>query len=71
MGKSGSLTVLYAMLVLFGLFVGALSPYILGILKPAFGLANGFACLSAVYICSALCILIAVLFFYRKDLCET
>lgn len=55
----------------FGLFVGALSPYILGILKPAFGLANGFACLSAVYVCSAVCILIAVLFFYRKDLCET
>ncbi|HNX34528.1 MAG TPA: MFS transporter [Kiritimatiellia bacterium] len=54
----------------FGLVIGALSPYILGILKPAFGLANGFACLSAVYVFSALCILIAVLFFYKKDLCE-
>ena len=54
----------------FGLVVGALSPYILGLLKPAFGLANGFACLSVVYVCSALCILIAVLFFYKKDTLE-
>jgi len=105
MGKSGSLSVLYVTLVLFGLFrgvyeanlwasiydmidvryrsaatgfmlsfglvIGALAPYILGILKPVFGLANGFACLSAVYVCSALCILIAVLFFYKKDMRET
>ena len=102
MGKSGSLSVLYVTLVLFGLFrgvyeanlwasiydmidvryrsaatgfmlsfglvIGALAPYILGILKPVFGLANGFACLSAVYVCSGLFILIAVLFFYKKDM---
>jgi len=55
----------------FGLVIGALAPYILGILKPAFGLANGFACLSAVYVCSGLCILISVLFFYQKDLRPT
>ncbi len=54
----------------FALVIGALSPYILGLLKPAFGLANGFACLSAVYVCSALCLLIAVLFFYKKDMCD-
>ena len=54
----------------FGLVIGALSPYILGLLKPAFGLANGFACLSAVYVGSALCILLAVLFFYKRDICE-
>ena len=52
----------------FGLVIGALAPYILGLLKPAFGLANGFACLSAVYVCSGLCILMAVLFFYKKDM---
>jgi len=52
----------------FGLVIGALAPYILGILKPAFGLANGFACLSVVYVGSGLCILTAVLFFYKKDL---
>lgn len=103
MGQSASLAILYATLVLFGLFrgvyeanlwasvydivdvryrsaatgfmlsfglvIGALSPYILGLLKPAIGLANGFACLSAVYVLSALCILIAVLFFYKKDMC--
>jgi len=34
-------------------------------------LANGFACLSAVYVCSGLCILISVLFFYQKDLRPT
>ena len=54
----------------FGLVIGALAPYILGRLKPAFGLANGFACLSAVYVGSALCILFAVLFFYKKNICE-
>lgn len=53
----------------FGLVIGAMSPYILGRLKPAFGLANGFACLSAVYVGSALCLLIAVLLFYKKDMC--
>lgn len=53
----------------FGLVIGAMSPYILGLLKPAFGLAKGFACLSAVYLFSAACILIAVLFFYKKDMC--
>jgi MFS family permease len=53
-----------------GLVIGALSPYVLGRLKPAFGLANGFACLSAVYLFSAACILIAVLFFYKTDMCE-
>ena len=52
----------------FGLFIGALAPYILGLMKPVFGLAHGFACLSAVYVFSAICILIAVLFFYKKDL---
>ncbi len=104
MGKSGSLSVLYVALVLFGLFrgvyeanlwasvydiievryrsaatgfmlsfglvIGALAPYILGVLKPVFGLANGFACLSAVYVCSGLFILLAVLFFYRTDMHE-
>lgn len=52
----------------FGFIVGAISPYFLGLLKPVFGLAVGFTFLSVVYIFSALCILIAVLFFYKRDM---
>ena len=51
----------------FAFIIGSTSPYILGILKPTLGLSNGLAFLSVVYIFSALCILIAVLFFYKRD----
>lgn len=103
-GSSASVTMLYASLLLFGLFrgvyeanlwasiydivdvrhrsaatgfvltfgflIGSACPYVLGVLKPKIGLAAGFAWLSAVYVGAALCVLAAVLFFYRKDLCE-
>jgi len=52
----------------FGFLIGAFSPYILGLLKPVFGLSKGLSLLSLVYVFSALCILIAVLFFYKKDM---
>ncbi len=52
----------------FAFIIGAISPYILGVLKPTFGLSNGLALLSVVYIFSAICILIALLFFYKRDL---
>jgi hypothetical protein len=51
----------------FAFIIGSVSPFILGILKPTLGLSNGLAFLSVVYIFSALCILVAVLFFYKKD----
>lgn len=47
--------------------VGSTSPYILGILKPIIGLSNGLAYLSIIYLFSSLCILIALIFFYKKD----
>lgn len=52
----------------FAFIIGAIAPYVLGVLKPTFGLSNGLALLSVVYIFSALCILVAILFFYKKDL---
>lgn len=52
----------------FGFIIGALCPYLLGILKPVFGLSQGLSYLSFVYVFSALCILIALLLTYRKDM---
>jgi len=51
----------------FAFIIGSISPFILGVLKPTLGLSNGLAFLSIVYVFSALCILVAVLFFYKKD----
>ncbi len=51
----------------FAFIVGALSPYLLGVLKPVFGLSYGIAFLSAGYLFGALCIMSALIFFYRKD----
>jgi sugar phosphate permease len=55
------------LLLMGGFIVGAASPYILGVLKPAFGLANGLAFLSVGFMFASLCIAIAVIFFYKKD----
>jgi sugar phosphate permease len=51
----------------FAFIFGSLSPLILGVIKPTLGLANGFALLSGVYVFSAFCILLAIMFFYKKD----
>jgi sugar phosphate permease len=51
----------------FAFIIGSISPFILGVLKPGFGLSNGLAFLSVVYVFSALCILVAILVFYKKD----
>lgn len=55
-------------MLMIGFCTGAFSPYILGILQPTFGLSNGLAFLSIIYIFSAICLLIASIFFYKKDL---
>jgi sugar phosphate permease len=55
------------LLLMFGFIVGASSPYILGIIKPLFGLADGLAFLSVGFIFSYVCIAIALIFFYKKD----
>lgn len=54
-------------MLMFGFIIGAASPYILGILKPVFGLANGLAFLSIGFLFAAVCILIALIFFYKRD----
>ena len=56
------------LMLMFAFVTGASAPYILGKIKPALGLAWGLSALSVVYIFSALCIFIAVRFFYKKDL---
>lgn len=55
------------LLLMFGFIVGASSPYILGIIKPLFGLADGLALLSVGFLFSSVCIAIALIFFYKKD----
>ena len=51
----------------FAFVIGSISPFILGILKPTLGLSAGFALLSMVYVFSAMCILVALLYFHKKD----
>ena len=52
---------------MFSFVTGASAPFLLGKIKPALGLSWGLSALSAVYVFSALCIFIAVKFFYKKD----
>ena len=59
------------LMLMFAFIVGSTSPLILGILKPVFGLSNGLAFLSVGYVLAALCIMIALRFYYKKDKIET
>lgn len=54
-------------MLMFAFIVGSISPLALGILKPVFGLSNGLALLSVSFFLGALCIFVALIFFYRKD----
>jgi sugar phosphate permease len=54
-------------MLMFAFIVGSGSPYILGALKPVYGLSDGLAFLSVVYVFSSFCILIALIFFYKRD----
>jgi len=54
-------------MLMFAFVVGSVSPLVLGILKPIFGLSNGLAFLSISFLFAAICILIALIFFYKKD----
>jgi sugar phosphate permease len=56
------------LMLMFAFVTGAAAPYILGIIKPALGLAWGLSALSVVYIFAALAIFIAVKFYYKNDL---
>ncbi len=54
-------------MLMFAFIVGSVSPYVLGIIKPVYGLSKGLEFLSVIYVFSSICILIAFLFFYKKD----
>jgi len=54
-------------MLMFAFVVGSLAPYLLGLLKPVFGLSNGLAALSLCYLLAGIFILIALIFTYRKD----
>lgn len=58
------------LMLMFAFVTGASAPYILGKIKPVLGLDWGLSALSAVYLLSASAILIAVRFFYKKDVIE-
>jgi sugar phosphate permease len=47
--------------------VGAFAPYILGILKPTLGLAEGLSWLWLSYFLGGVFLLVAVIFFFKKD----
>jgi len=51
----------------FAFGISAISPFLLGYLKPLIGLSKGIAFLSLGYVAAAILLSIAVLFFYRKD----
>ncbi len=55
------------LMLMFAFVVGSSAPYIMGLLKPVFGLSDGMAFLSVIYIFSASCILVALVFFYKRD----
>lgn len=55
------------MMLMFAFVVGSAAPYILGVIKPIFGLSNGLAFLSVGYLFASACILVALIFFYKKD----
>lgn len=55
-------------LLFFGFGVGSLSPYILGLLKPAMGLSSAIALLALVWMVSSIILAVAAKLFYIKDL---
>lgn len=57
-------------ILMFAFVVGSISPFVLGVLKPIYGLSNGLAFLSISFLFAAICILVALIFFYKKDKVE-
>lgn len=56
-----------AIMILFGFSIGALAPWILGIIGDTMGLSNGFIILAAVWSFASLALILARLKFYNKD----
>lgn len=55
------------LLLMFAFLIGAIAPYLLGVLKPTLGLSLGFSSLAAVYGLGGLLILGAAYWFFKKD----
>lgn len=51
----------------FAFLVGALAPLLLGVVKTHYGLSIGIASLSFFYLFSAIMVLIAILFYFKKE----
>ena len=56
-----------AVLILFGFGIGALAPWILGMIGDTIGLSAGIASLAAVWVVGSIALLVARVFFYDKD----
>ena len=56
-----------AVLILFGFGIGALAPWILGMIGDSMGLSAGIASLGIVWIIASIALLIARMMFYEKD----
>ena len=56
-----------AVLQMFGFGIGSLSPFILGLMSPVFGLSGGIASLSIVWILAGILLLVARVAFFDKD----
>lgn len=56
-----------AIMILFGFSIGALAPWILGIIGDTMGLSNGFIILAAVWSFASVGLILARLKFYNKD----
>ena len=54
-------------LLAFGFGIGALAPWILGIIGDTIGLSAGIASLAAVWVVGSIALLVARVFFYDKD----
>ena len=56
-----------AIMILFGFSIGALAPWILGIIGDTMGLSNGFIILAAVWSFASVALILARLKFYNRD----
>ena len=56
-----------AIMILFGFSIGALAPWILGIIGDTMGLSKGFIILAAVWSTASIALVLARLKFYNKD----
>ena len=56
-----------AIMILFGFSIGALAPWILGIIGDTMGLSKGFIILAAVWSFASVALILARLKFYNKD----